>query len=66
MLGRLGIGEILFGVGVLVLLFGSKKIPGIARGIGEGIRNFRAGVKSPDQIEKPKVSEDRTPGSERD
>jgi sec-independent protein translocase protein TatA len=66
MLGRFGITEIVFGPAVILLLFGSSKIPAIARGLGEGIRNFRAGVKSPDQIEKPNASEEKTPGSEGD
>ena len=43
MLG-LGVGEILvIGLG-LVLLFGARKIPTIARGLGEGIRNFKGEV----------------------
>ena len=43
MLG-LGVGEILvIGLG-LVLLFGARKIPLIARGLGEGIRNFKGEV----------------------
>jgi sec-independent protein translocase protein TatA len=66
MFGRFGIGEIVFGLAVILLLFGSRKIPQIARGLGEGIRNFKAGVKSPEQIEKPKSSEEKTPGSEGD
>jgi TatA/E family protein of Tat protein translocase len=31
-----------------VLLFGAKRIPLIARGLGEGIRNFRTSVKESD------------------
>jgi sec-independent protein translocase protein TatA len=37
----LGVGEILIiGLG-LVLIFGARKIPTLARGLGEGIRNFK-------------------------
>ncbi|NJD18569.1 MAG: hypothetical protein FIA95_04710 [Gemmatimonadetes bacterium] len=32
---------------VLVLLFGAKKLPGLARGLGEGIRNFKGELKDP-------------------
>jgi len=32
----------------LILLFGAKKIPLIARGLGEGIRNFRHSVRDRD------------------
>ncbi len=30
---------------VIVLLFGGKKIPEVMRGIGEGIRSFKEGVR---------------------
>ncbi|MFL6352961.1 MAG: twin-arginine translocase TatA/TatE family subunit [Bryobacteraceae bacterium] len=31
---------------VFVLLFGGKKIPDLAKGLGQGIRNFKGSVKS--------------------
>ena len=34
-------GEIFFLMLIVVLLFGSKKIPEIARGFGKGIREFK-------------------------
>ena len=40
-----GVMEILLVVALLVLLFGAKRIPLIARGLGEGIRNFRGSIK---------------------
>ncbi len=40
-----GIGEILLVLALVVLFFGAKRIPQIARGIGEGIRNFRQSVR---------------------
>lgn len=44
----LGIGELLLIVGLVVLIFGAKKIPLIARGLGQGIRNFKGEIKAPD------------------
>lgn len=44
----LGIGEILLIVGLLVLIFGARRIPLIARGLGEGIRNFKGEIKAPE------------------
>ncbi|MDT8340723.1 MAG: twin-arginine translocase TatA/TatE family subunit [Longimicrobiales bacterium] len=44
----LGIGEILLILGLLVLVFGARRIPRIARGLGEGIRNFKGEIKAPD------------------
>ena len=38
---------------VVLLLFGGRKIPEIAKGLGEGIRNFKSALKS----EEEKVEE---------
>lgn len=42
-----GLGEMLLAFAVLVLLFGAKKLPSLARGLGEGIRNFKGELKAP-------------------
>ncbi|UCC24887.1 MAG: twin-arginine translocase TatA/TatE family subunit [Gemmatimonadales bacterium] len=44
----LGITELLLILGLLVLVFGAKKIPLIARGLGQGIRNFKGEIKAPE------------------
>jgi sec-independent protein translocase protein TatA len=38
---------------IIIVLFGANRLPQIGKGIGEGIRNFKKGVKEgeePDQI----------------
>ena len=42
-----GLGEMLLVFGIIMLLFGAKKLPGLARGLGAGIRNFKGELKSP-------------------
>lgn len=42
-----GLGEMVLVFGVIMLVFGAKKLPGLARGLGEGIRNFKGELKSP-------------------
>jgi len=37
--------ELLLIFGIVVLLFGAKKIPDLAKGIGQGIRNFKKEIK---------------------
>lgn len=37
---------------VFVLLFGTKKIPDLGKGLGEGIKNFKSAIKGP-SAEKP-------------
>jgi sec-independent protein translocase protein TatA len=44
-MGSFGVAEIAFVLAVLMLLFGAKRIPLIARGLGEGIRNFKNSFK---------------------
>ncbi|MFQ3576682.1 MAG: twin-arginine translocase TatA/TatE family subunit [Cytophagales bacterium] len=40
-IGGMGWGEIVVILFVLLLLFGGKKIPELARGLGRGIREFK-------------------------
>jgi sec-independent protein translocase protein TatA len=36
---------------VVLLLFGGKKIPELAKGLGSGIKNFKKAVKEDDEAE---------------
>ena len=52
-------------VAVVVLMFGGKKIPELAKGLGQGIKNFKSAVKEdePDieSVEsKEKIEETKT------
>jgi sec-independent protein translocase protein TatA len=51
--------ELLLIFGIIVLLFGAKKIPDLAKGIGKGIKNFKQEMKEVDDIaeEAPKKVE---------
>lgn len=52
-LGNLGAGEIFLIIALVVLLFGAKKIPELARGVGKGIREFKDATKEiKDSIEE--------------
>ncbi len=44
----LGIPELLLILGIIVILFGATRLPQLGKGLGEGIRNFRDGLKSDD------------------
>lgn len=54
--GTLGIQELLLILVILVFLFGARKIPDIARGLGEGIRGFRSALRGGED-EAPKQQE---------
>ncbi|HKI78302.1 MAG TPA: twin-arginine translocase TatA/TatE family subunit [Ignavibacteriaceae bacterium] len=45
MFENIGGGELLIIIVVLVLLFGAKKIPELAQGVGKGIREFKKAMK---------------------
>ena len=37
--------DLLLVVGLLLLIFGGKKLPELAKGLGESIRNFKTSIK---------------------
>lgn len=43
--------ELFIIVAAIVLLFGGKKIPELAKGLGQGIKNFKSAVKEDDVVE---------------
>jgi sec-independent protein translocase protein TatA len=48
-MGRLGFGEILIIALVALLLFGATRIADIGKGLGEGIKNFKKGLREGDE-----------------
>jgi sec-independent protein translocase protein TatA len=40
-------------LGVALLFFGGKKIPELGRGFGQGLREFRDGIKGPAKENAP-------------
>ena len=56
-MGSVGPLELVLILVIVLLLFGGRKIPELARGLGEGIRNFRESMRGDDQQDK----KDRTP-----
>ena len=55
-MGPVGFNELLIIFGIIVLIFGASKIPQLGRGLGEGIRNFKKGLKNdePGELEEGK------------
>lgn len=45
----LGFGELVLIFGVLLLLFGAKRLPELAGGMGKGIRDFKRAVNGLDE-----------------
>jgi sec-independent protein translocase protein TatA len=50
-MGNVGITEILLIAVVALLLFGAGRIADIGKGLGQGIKNFKQGLKEADEID---------------
>ena len=55
--GSLGGSELLIALVIILLLFGAKRIPELAKGLGSGVREFRKGTRGEDEVEKEKKDE---------
>jgi len=53
-----GLPELLVILVIVVVIFGASKLPQLGKGLGEGISNFRDGLKGKDDKVLPK-SEDK-------
>lgn len=51
-MGRLGFFEILLIMFVLILVFGAAKLPLLARGMGESIKEFKKAIKDEDREQR--------------
>jgi len=44
-MGRVGLPELLIILAIIVIIFGANRLPGLGRGIGSAIKNFKEGMK---------------------
>ena len=56
---NIGWQEILLILLIALLLFGAKKIPDLARGLGKGIREFKKGLSEIDKPLEPDKNENK-------
>lgn len=43
--GPIGLPEMLIILAIVILIFGANRLPELGKGIGAGIKNFKAGMK---------------------
>ncbi len=56
---RLGAPEIILILLIFVLLFGGRKLPQLAEGMGKALKNFRKAVSEPDKETETDKTEDK-------
>jgi len=56
MFGKLGLPELLIILAIALIIFGPGKLADLGKGLGEGIKNFKAGVSGDSKGEGEKKS----------
>ena len=66
-IGSFGGTELIIALVIILLLFGAKRIPELARGLGSGVKEFKAGTREGQLEEKKneeKAEEEQTASAE--
>jgi sec-independent protein translocase protein TatA len=58
----LGMGELLVILVIIIVLFGARRLPEIGSGLGNAIKNFRAGLSGKDEIDVTPKKEELSDG----
>lgn len=51
-IGSLGGTELIIALVIILLLFGAKRIPELAKGLGSGVREFRKGTREDYEVDE--------------
>jgi sec-independent protein translocase protein TatA len=57
--GRIGLPELLFIFLLIILLFGSKRLPELGKAIGQGLREFKKAISSAAEEEEKEEKEEK-------
>lgn len=60
--GRIGLPEILLIFLLIILLFGSKRLPELGKAIGQGLREFKKAVTHASEEEEKEEKEEKKEG----
>jgi sec-independent protein translocase protein TatA len=58
----IGTTELLVILGIVVVLFGARRLPELGSGLGKAIKNFKAGISGKDEIDVTPKKEEVTEG----
>ena len=60
MLGSIGPTELLLTLLIMIIIFGSRKLPELGKSVGEGIKNFKKSMKTGEE-DNPKSKQNSEP-----
>jgi sec-independent protein translocase protein TatA len=59
----IGTTELLVILGIVVILFGARRLPELGSGLGRAIKNFKSGLSGKDEIDVTPKPDEVTEGS---
>ncbi len=60
----IGTTELLIILGIVVVIFGARRLPELGSGLGQAIKNFKKGLSSKDEIDVTPKKEEVTEGED--
>ncbi len=57
-----GTQELLIVFGIVVVLFGARRLPELGSGVGKAIRNFKSGISGKDEVDVTPKNDEVTGG----
>jgi sec-independent protein translocase protein TatA len=60
MFGSLGMPELLVILVIVIVIFGASRLPQLGRGLGEGISNFKNGIRGTDEKKVVEEKKEKT------
>ncbi len=61
----IGTNELLIVLAIVVILFGAKKIPDLATGLGKGIKDFKKAIREDDETDSSVSTKEKIEGKEK-
>ena len=58
----IGTTELMIVLGIVVVLFGARRLPELGSGVGKAIRNFKAGISGKDEVDVTPKNDEVTDG----